>query len=137
MKRLIFFSIVCMAFAATAFSQTTREEYNYVTKGYADDLTNGKGLKSGYSVETVKTEKIGDRTTLLNMFIRTSTKKIAAYMIIYTIEGYSPEYYCIPSPDSDDSIHELFLASIKPQATNAYAYQMRSITSIMTYGLTW
>ena len=40
-----------VAFAISSFAQTTAEEYDYLTKGYREDIAKGKGLRKGYELK--------------------------------------------------------------------------------------
>ncbi len=53
-------------FSTKVHSQTTLEEYNYVTKGYHVQLTSGLDMKKGYEFEDI--DKKGTKCALLFPF---------------------------------------------------------------------
>jgi hypothetical protein len=113
MKKLILFALLMVSL--TTFSQTTLEEYNYITKGYKIQLESGLDMKKGYSLSKVNTAKQDDRNiTIYSVFKETQEAgtKLVAYMLEYEKKGKPKEYYCIPHPSSETNIKDLFFNSL-------------------------
>ena len=112
MKKLILFALLMVSL--TTFSQTTLEEYNYITKGYKIQLESGLDMKKGYSLSKVNTAKQDDRNiTIYSVFKETEAgTKLTAYMLEYERKGKLKEYYCIPHPSSEANIKDLFFNSL-------------------------
>lgn len=118
MKNFKILTLVCLLSSLQfAFSQTTLEEYNYVTKGYKDDIFKGKTLKHGYhflelgqwSLYYNENGRTFERKVQFQEFIRTSEQKVCAIVMIYQRTDVNNSYYfCIPDKDSSLIIWELF-----------------------------
>ena len=96
--------MIGMCLSHNVFSQTTIEEYNYITKGYKIQLESGLDMKKGYEFVDIGVSDSGIRKAELKALYRTNNKTIAAYMIIYMTKGYK-EYICIPHPASSMTGH--------------------------------
>ena len=93
------------------FSQTTQEEYNYITKGYKVQLESGLDMKKGY-----RFEDLGDwglnkgsfkRICIFKALIRDGQVKPCAILMVYKridISNGANYFICIPSPDSSPEI---------------------------------
>ncbi|MCX6312604.1 MAG: hypothetical protein NT084_13325 [Bacteroidetes bacterium] len=115
--RTYFLFFIFIAMYATSFSQTTQEEYNYLTKGYKTQVVEqGGDLKKGYVLEQVCSLSDTLESTTMYCFKRISgeQKTIAAYLIVYSsgIEGYPTEYICIPSPGSSKEIFQSYASAM-------------------------
>lgn len=109
MKPVIFFFFLVLT--ANAYSQTTLEEYNYVTKGYKVQIESGLDMKQGYKLEDAIIEKkFGERSISAKALykIKNTTKQKVAYMLIYRKAGNETEYICIPQPNSGSEIVQKF-----------------------------
>ena len=110
MKKTFLTIIALTLIIVTAKSQTTEEEYNYITKGYKVQLESGLDMKKGYSLKDLGDYNINYSDAIRGMtfkgLYRGADLKPCAIMAIYKKkEGeavtYS-EYYCIPSIDAKD-----------------------------------
>jgi len=80
MKRILFLGILFCS--VVAFSQgTTQKEYNYASKGYADDLAMGKDVIAGYRVEIASPLK----STTITEVNRTSEIPVKRYSSLYKL----------------------------------------------------
>lgn len=100
-------SVVC-------FSQTTQEEYNYITKGYKVQIESGLDMKKGYSFKDLqggKTTKGSEkRSCSLKALYRDGSDKACAIMIIYKRTDISDGvqyYFCVPSMNADEEMWDL------------------------------
>ena len=59
MKKLTI-AIMLMLCSFVLISQTTMEEYNYITKGYKIMLESGLDLKEGYEIKDYYTHKVSE-----------------------------------------------------------------------------
>ena len=53
MKEVLLLLTCMFLFACFSFSQTTLEEYNYISKGYKIQLESGLDMKRGYLLEDI------------------------------------------------------------------------------------
>ena len=120
MKKVLVFILSMVSL--TTFSQTTLEEYNYVTKGYKIQQESGLDIKKGYSMVKIDENYSTDRRATLYKFNKLVTTKekarTVAYMIEYEKKGKPKEYYCVPHKDSDGEIKELFYTSLNTPNTD-------------------
>lgn len=77
-----------LLFTVTIFSQafeppTTVEEFNYMNKGYEFQVSNGLDMKSGYSLQKLKTFEKGDYKFDFVALVRLEYKELAGILIIY------------------------------------------------------
>jgi hypothetical protein len=103
-----------MIFTPILKGQTTLEEYNYVTKGYKNQIESGLDMKKGYefaNIDTVST-RIATAEMKILYRIKDSKKEIAAYLIIYRRTGRTTEYICVPNPKSDNEIMGKYMAAL-------------------------
>ena len=86
--------------------KTTEEEYNYLTTGYAIQISSGLDMKKGYEIYNIDSKIEGIRSAELKCLIRNNMpqKEIAAYLIIYKMNNVIKDYICIPGPNSDNDI---------------------------------
>lgn len=114
MKNLYLVFLIVL-FASLGTAQTTREEFDYCTKGIKTQIANGLDVaKKGYDLDTLAQTKFTynghDNALVLTFFgLRsTSSKKIKAICMVY--DKYSDknlitqEYLCIPSQDANDDL---------------------------------
>lgn len=99
-----------MFFSYNLKSQTTNEEYNYISTGLLDNLQKGQDLKIGYTLEETETSStitLGDgswRKAKIYTFKLTSTNKIKAYAIECTGNDGSRRFMCLPTSNSSSRI---------------------------------
>lgn len=90
-------------------SQTTLEEYNYLTKGYKMQLEGGLDMKKGYYMVDM-----GETRTEYNSFARVTEIKLlcrekdslicATLMIVKRTDTDFLKYVCVPMANSSDDI---------------------------------
>lgn len=106
---------VCLAFILNA--QTSVEDYNYITRGYADDINNGRGIKTGYNVsvfstgESVKWADGTERYITLSYFKKGADKKaiiVACSDKNGTTKKWNVSYHCIPTLSSSDYVWQQY-----------------------------
>jgi len=127
MKRIILMLFV--AFSLNAFSQTTLEEWNYITKGYKIQLESGLDMKKGYVFKDLITSyhKYNgyDRTFNFKELVRLKDNSVAAIMVEFYVyvngKKSTSSYYCIPKWESSGEIQNLFLAQNQSIASKDFA----------------
>lgn len=128
-----------------AQSQTTWEEYNYATKGYKDAIEKGEDIKKGYRVQDIMNKRINWQnneytTAWLKALYRTATNKIAAYIVVYQLRDKrdNREYFCIPNPDSEQSILDSWLKSMNVGTLDLKGiYKLQTMLYTISLGLKW
>lgn len=136
MKKILSIIVIAL-FPHLSKAQTTMEEYNYLTKGYAIQMESGLDMKSGYKMVDVM--KIGEENELKKL-VRTRDESVSAYLIIYTtslddgsIGGYRfKEYICIPNPNSHEDILLSYTENI---GSNNDSVRLFNIIMALTFGL--
>lgn len=108
MKKTIL-AIITLLISNIVLCQTTEEEYNYITKGYAIQVSSGLDMKKGYEMVDIDEMKVGIRTANLKALYRVNgtTKELAAYLIVYSKidnNGMQKEFICVPRPNSNQFI---------------------------------
>lgn len=100
------FFCVC---ATTLYSQTTQEEYNYITKGYKLQIEGGLDMKKGYSLIDLGswglTHNPEHRECSFKGLVRQGQTKPCAIMMIYKrtdVANGAIWYICVPSIDAED-----------------------------------
>lgn len=110
MKKNVFIIVFIFCMVSLCKSQTTTEEYNYVSSGLLDNLQKGQDLKSGYELqETGISETItrGDdswRKAKIYYFNLKKTKTLKAYAVECTGNDGSRRFMCIPTSNSSIAI---------------------------------
>ena len=113
MKHL--FSIVIAILISTiALSQTTLEEYNYLSKGYKIQIESGLDMKKGYNIEDVgdwsiffDSRKFSRNASFKFLYKEGIDKPVATLMIQKRSDTDHVVYYCIPHIDSSEEIWDL------------------------------
>lgn len=98
MKKL-FLALFVLA-SSVAFCQTTDEEYNYMIKGYATQVSQGLDMKQGYSFTDKSTTPYQSITVDVKYLFRTSGNVYAGAMLIVTGLKGGTQYFCVPAPGS-------------------------------------
>lgn len=110
MKNLLLIVLSIVSFSL--LSQTTQEEYNYLTKGYKIQIESGLDMKSGYSLQAITTHSVGPRVTEFLGLYRDGENVPCATLMIYTHQNTGfKRYLCIPSFDADPKIWNQYLMS--------------------------
>lgn len=126
-------------FTISAFSQTTLEEYNYVTKGYRVQIETGLDMKKGYAFEDVINEKnFGERTISAKTLYKVNgqTKQKVAVLIIYTRKGNNPEYICVPQPNSGTEISQKYFDQLYSGEGDSSS-RLQLIAFVLSYLINW
>lgn len=102
---LLLFPIIAMSQEPVKnLVSTTQEEYNYLTKGYAEDLAKGYEIKKGYELEKFYEFKNENFNFQYYYFNEISVKKTKAVLVIAKKEKGSNDkiaYMCIPFNNKD------------------------------------
>jgi hypothetical protein len=135
-KLILLFSLTFLS--NSFFSQTTLEEYNYITKGYKVQIESGLDMKKGYLFEDVYSQKSGERLAELKVLyrIKETKKEIAAYLIIYSKEGNEPEYLCVPNPKSEKEIILKYWNQLN-DGKGDYTLRLQLIVYLTSINLKW
>jgi hypothetical protein len=72
---LLAVSLLFTIFTSTVFSQTSLEEYNYVTKGYKVQIESGLDMKKGYEIQNVDKSSTSERNAELKVLHRVKESK--------------------------------------------------------------
>lgn len=109
--RKALFIITLISLCIAAHSQTTENEYNYITKGYKSYDQSGTDLKSGYYIQAgIKYGHQTKSSTYLYDIIRLMRKdnnELAALIVkVKKIANNYDEYHylCIPTKDTPSMI---------------------------------
>jgi hypothetical protein len=149
MKTSLF--LVLILFNLPSYSQTTLDEYNYITKGYKIQTESGLDIKKGYEVEDITSASadlaykdsgatnINRKAWLKALYkVNGPSRKLAAYMVIYQRADDEKEYICIPHPNSATSIKQRFMQALYDGNDKVnVGYRLQVITYLLTGGLKW
>ena len=114
--KMILVAAMLLSGASLCLSQTTLEEYNYVTKGYRAQVENGLDMKTGYRFEDVTESRLmtGDssyKKTEFKALFRKGEKIPCAILCVYSeVEDgavQNTDYICIPDLDSSNEIWKM------------------------------
>lgn len=98
MKKIVF--LFFFVFSGL-YSQTTEEEYNYITKGYKIAVESGMDLKSGYSLQDLYTYQDSLYVFDFKLFVNDKTKKTSCVLVKANSLMWGNKYYlCIPIGNS-------------------------------------
>jgi hypothetical protein len=127
-NHLTLFAALSVLIASRGLSQTTLEEYNYLTKGYKVQIESGLDMKSGYSFENVTESKVmsGDSSYVKTEFkglIRKGEKKPCAILCIYSEvdanQIQKTDYICIPHTESTKEVWAMAFKKISEYTGDA------------------
>ena len=92
-----------VALAIASIAQTTSEEYDYLTKGYKEDIASGRGVMKGYQLKHINSVYESNASVEVQVVYRLkdTLREKAAYLLIYKNATADSEYFCSPSPKSD------------------------------------
>jgi len=131
----------CLCIASKSFTQTTVEEYNYITKGYKIQIESGLDMKKGYEFVDFGSHEEGIRKAELKALYRIKSdenKEIAAYMIIYKKQGSPSEYICVPHPNSSREMKLYYLIQLYDFKSNANSSErLQLISYLLSQHLIW
>jgi hypothetical protein len=121
MKAFLFISIL-MLFYSIAHTQTSQEEYNFITKGYRFTIDYGLDMKKGYSIKSLKKYELSSAcTSSISGLFRNKSGNLAGYLVKIK-DGTFEKDICIPTERSTDDIwkqYDYMLQSL-PIATQRY-----------------
>lgn len=124
MKKLLYLLAFC-PFASFAQHSTTETEFNYLTKGYAVDMSEGRDIKAGYRLDPIGAEvPIDTYTFAFSSFTKLDEKATAAILVVVKSKTWNNTYYlCIPlnNPDLNQRYYNEILGW-DAQISHAYAY---------------
>src|SRR5579863_6326910 len=63
-------------------ASTTEEEYNYLTKGYATQVSDGLDMKKGYHFKDIGSVKQSNYEFTFKELVRESTNEVAGILVI-------------------------------------------------------
>lgn len=121
MKKLLLlftFFILSLQGKSQAVAPTTEEEFNMATTGYKMYLQMGLPLKAGYRIVDLNEFEYGERKMVLKGLYRPTELKPCAMIIAYSRLRGAPEYYCIPSPNADETLWDRFRVSLAGEIDN-------------------
>lgn len=99
MKKITLLLLLVFSFS---YSQTTVEEYNYVTKGYAETISKGLDLKKGYSLSEIYHYTDTNYDFLFQSLTNDKTKKTACIMVVAHSFVWGNKYYlCMPIANAE------------------------------------
>ena len=135
MYKLILIALL-VTLTASIYAQTTNEEYDYLTKGYKEDIAKGRGLKKGYELKHINCFFSNQTYVDVRAFYRLkdSKKEKAAYMIVYKSPDLDSEYYCSPSPKSDTAVVDKYwkqLNEFNPTVADKKSFITDAVNSIV------
>ena len=135
--KTILIAVIAVMTIANAYSQTTLEEYNYLSKGYKIQIESGLDMKKGYEIKDNYTEKTSERTVNLKTLYRVNgnVKTIAAYLFVYNKNGKAKQYICIPNPQSTEEILNKYWSSLAGEGDSTRKLQL--ILYVVTTKLEW
>jgi len=138
MKYLIII-ILTVLFIEKGFSQTTIEEYNFITTGFKLQIESGLDMKKGYQLKELCSLSTNERTAILKVLYRIDNKGVkstAAYMIIYKKKDQPSEYLCIAHPNSDAQIQNALYKSLTKENENN-SLKSALIIELLSKNLKW
>ena len=130
--------LLFLVYSVNAISQTTLEEYNYVSKGYKVQLESGLDMKKGYRFDDIYSihMEYSDnevKETEFKALLRDSLRMPVAIMCIFSHSGSLPkEYICLPQFNSSKEIWKLTnerLASISGENAAALMYGLAKLSA--------
>jgi hypothetical protein len=119
MKKLVFMAF--LAFSLITKAQTTQDEYDYVTKGYAAQIGASLPDKAGYIWEQGTEFSAGARKISFKKLYKVVSEKeknMKAILMIYQKDENTKEYVCIPHPNSEQAIRDLYWNALYNNNTN-------------------
>lgn len=126
--------ITLLLFLVTSFcfSQTTLEEYNYITKGYKIAIDSGLDLKSGYSLHDLYVYQDPLYVFDFKLFINDKTKKTSCVFVKANSLMWGNKYYlCIPIDNPElNKKYESQLNSWDKAILSSYSLALSNILSM-------
>lgn len=128
-------AILLLAGLSIVCSQTTMEEYNYLSEGYKMQIEKGLDMKKGYIIKEYDTWGMDygtfERQVIFKgLFREGKDKPCAILMILRRTNSDYEEFICIPHYDSTDEMWDMAYRDFKtatdqwPQSARGYAWGM-------------
>ncbi len=121
-------------FITNSFSQTTQEEYNYLTKGYKVQIESGLDMKKGYSLLDLGEWGLdrGAEKRICNFkgLVKQGQTKPSAILMIYKrtdITNGAIHYICIPSANASSEIWQQTLSYINANSSSQNSAMMETM----------
>ena len=133
MKKITLLLVLFLS-VSFSYSQTTAEEYNYVTKGYAETVVKGLDFKKGYSLNEIYHYTDTKYDFLFQSLTNDKTKKTSCIMVVAHSFLWGNKYYlCMPisNPVLEARYKEQLLLW---DASILSAYSL-ALSQILTYSL--
>jgi len=131
---------VFLTICSKSFSQTTQEEYNYVTKGYKVQIESGLDMKKGYSFVDYGNWGlefgIQNRQCEFKGLVKAGATKPCAIMMVYKrtdIKDGATWYICIPSSDAPAELWQQTLDFINGNFKDNTALTSTIIWALMKF----
>ncbi len=135
-KSILAFAILTCSFVS--YSQTTQEEYNYLTKDYPTHR-NDKGfeIKKGYEMQNLFFNDADSVSITMQKFVKVDgdKKTAVAYVLGYKKGKNATEFICIPHPNT--SVSEVNSAFWKSLGTSNSSEKYQFVVSTLARQLTW
>ena len=156
LKTFIFLTL--MTFTLASYGQvymmeepkTTLEEFNYVTKGYKIQMESGLDMKRGYSVKDLTQLRVAPREVKVKVLFRNPEgnddiqdsftllhRQAIAYMLVYKKDGVPDEYICIPHPNSDQDVKNLFWNQLYNSSMMSASERLQLISYMLSFCMDW
>ncbi|TYB78306.1 hypothetical protein [Bizionia myxarmorum] len=112
-----YFTLIAILFITLGFAQTTQEEYNYLTLGYADQLEKGLDMKQGYNLRFVSKSSIkfqGDSYREIEVYAlhKTAGDFQGLLLKFYRSNNKSAMYFCVPTTNAGAELWNDFNSKI-------------------------
>ena len=120
MKSILIATVTLLSGVFQAYSQTTQEEYNYLTKVYLEDLKAGK-IKAGYTIgntQTISTEDKAIYTIEFRSINRTDGELAAVLMIVKQNAALKDRDYPIVIPVKSPTLKRQFYDRVNKMFPN-------------------
>ena len=140
--KLLFATVLftTLFFTTKSYSQTTQEEYNYISKGYKVQVESGLDMKKGYTL--VDLGKWGldagseHRECVFKGLMRTGQTKPCGIMMIYhrTDNNGVTWYICIPSADAPSELWQQTLDFVNENFKDNNTMMQTIIWALMKFG---
>lgn len=134
MKKII---LLLLFFVSVSYSQTTEQEYNYLTKGLRDAVEKGLDMKQGYELQDFYTHNEASYTFNFRLFVDIKTKKTKAILVVADSKLWGNRYFvCIPQGNSELSKrYSDFLQGWDKDILKSYSLALTDILglSLQTY----
>jgi len=116
MKKL--FLLLFILGSGLAYSQTTQDEYNYMTKGWLTMQQQGLGNKAGYTTAdkgkyTMEFPGFNLEVSVQSL-LRTADNSLAGYIVmVHDTKKNNTQYFGVPTKNSDQAIWNQTVSAIR------------------------